>query len=344
MNSPRGRIVKQMQLVFAISLGLGPGRAIAETIRVPADHPTIQGAIEAACDGDTIIVSPGTYCEIINFLGKAITVRSTNPYNPSIVPATIIEGTVTFSPGEGPSGTLCGLTIRGPEGNAAIRSVSSSPTVANCIIPYYGFGHAIDCAGGAPTFVNSRIELMRPDTHQQLVRCVDTLATFTDCRIGVGEGDTYNLDGSHQPGVNTFVEFNPERSNGAVYSVEDGRMIPTRRARAGRRGNERAPRVRRPSRHRRPRSNHRFLEPTRLEAPPPQVKPDLPNPKPMCATCWSSPCLCYQKQIWSPPARWCWPRGGLPSRPWKLHPTAADPSLPYIAPHLLNPGSRPCLP
>ena len=37
----------------------------AETIRVPADHGTIQGAIAAARDGDRIVVSAGTYRERI---------------------------------------------------------------------------------------------------------------------------------------------------------------------------------------------------------------------------------------------------------------------------------------
>ena len=38
------------------------------TIWVPDDYPTIQGAIDAALDGDTVIFRPGTYVENINFL------------------------------------------------------------------------------------------------------------------------------------------------------------------------------------------------------------------------------------------------------------------------------------
>lgn len=43
------------------------------TIHVPADYSTIQAAINAASNGDTIVVAPGTYQENINFQGKAIT-------------------------------------------------------------------------------------------------------------------------------------------------------------------------------------------------------------------------------------------------------------------------------
>lgn len=62
------------------------------TILVPGDYSTIQGAINAAGNGDTVIVSPGTYTENINMLGKAITLRSTDPLDGNVVLSTIIDG------------------------------------------------------------------------------------------------------------------------------------------------------------------------------------------------------------------------------------------------------------
>ena len=65
--------------------------AQAAIINVPGDQPDIQTAINVAVNGDEIIVASGTYLETINFLGKAITVRSTDSNNPGVVLNTIIN-------------------------------------------------------------------------------------------------------------------------------------------------------------------------------------------------------------------------------------------------------------
>jgi len=128
----------------------------APVITVPGDFPTIQAAIDAAEDGDVIVVDPGIYRENIDFRGKAITLRSTAPDDPQVVAATVIDGgnngsVVTFRDGETAESVLSGFTITGGSGTwerlelefegekrevegyrgGGILVIGSSPTIKN---------------------------------------------------------------------------------------------------------------------------------------------------------------------------------------------------------------------
>jgi hypothetical protein len=63
-------------LGLLLAFSFVPATLAQQTIHVPADRPTIQAGVNAANNGDTVLVSPGTYNENIDFLGKAITVTS----------------------------------------------------------------------------------------------------------------------------------------------------------------------------------------------------------------------------------------------------------------------------
>jgi hypothetical protein len=114
----------------------------AKTINVPADSSSIQGGINGAVDGDTVLVSPGTYYEHdIDFLGKAITVTGTDPEDSAVVAATVVDGDSLGSvfhlhSREDSTSVLQGLTITGGRANpgGGIRCSDSSPTIAYCVI------------------------------------------------------------------------------------------------------------------------------------------------------------------------------------------------------------------
>jgi len=111
-------------------------------IIVPVDYGTIQGAINAASEKETIIVEPGMYNENIDFGGKNITLRSIKPENKIVVKRTIIQGdgtssVVRFAGTEDPNCRLAGFTITGgnvPGGGGGIRGLWTNATVANCIV------------------------------------------------------------------------------------------------------------------------------------------------------------------------------------------------------------------
>ena len=106
-------------------------------VTVPDRYPTIQEAIDAASDGDEIVIQVGVYRENIDFKGKNITLRSTDPDDPAIVSETIIDGggsgiVVSFRSGEGEGAVLSGLTIT--RGSGIVISGFSSPVIEKCTI------------------------------------------------------------------------------------------------------------------------------------------------------------------------------------------------------------------
>ena len=100
-----------VQLVF-ISLMLRSLVAGQVTIHVPADQASIQAAINAAHNGDTVLVAPGTYRENINFNGKAISVTSSDGAAVTIVDGGGNASVVTFDSSETSQAVLNGFTIQ----------------------------------------------------------------------------------------------------------------------------------------------------------------------------------------------------------------------------------------
>ena len=117
-----------------------------QIIHVPADQPTIQAGINAAADGDTVLVDPGTYIENVNFNGKNITVASLflTTLDTSYISQTIIDanenGTaVIINTGEDSTTLLCGFTIQNGysidwDGGGGIYCEDSSPKLKHLII------------------------------------------------------------------------------------------------------------------------------------------------------------------------------------------------------------------
>ncbi len=156
--------------------------ALAQVVNVPDDWPSIQLAVNNCPDGGTVVIEPGTYTGADNrnirinltTVIKNITITSTDPTNPAIVNATVIDcdnagRAFVFEMGETNKTVVTGLTIINGNGGAFKDQVGfiggalyftngSSPVISNCVIAdsSASFGGAIAVAnsGSAPRIKN----------------------------------------------------------------------------------------------------------------------------------------------------------------------------------------------
>ncbi len=170
-------------LVILICGGLlTPGPAAER--HVPGEYGSIQQAIDAAQDGDVVLVQPGSYRECIRFRGKAITVRAADLGGGEALRKTAIVGRakgscVVFDQGETSESILEGFALSEGQGSTVtsetgsftagggVLCVNSSPTIRRCWIiasrATYGGGIAMFGACQA-RIVNCLIT----DNHAQL--------------------------------------------------------------------------------------------------------------------------------------------------------------------------------
>jgi phosphohistidine swiveling domain-containing protein len=111
---------------------LAPMPVDAATINVPADYVTIQQAINAATDSDTVLVAPGVYNESINFLGKAIAVTSSDGPLTTIITSDPSSDLVTFNSDEAAASVLEGFRLEG--GWMAVHCADAAPTIRHNIL------------------------------------------------------------------------------------------------------------------------------------------------------------------------------------------------------------------
>jgi len=149
-------------LVFGFCAAVGN----AAVLRVPADFATIQGAIIAAAHGDIVQVAAGTYVENIDFLGKAIQVRSEQGPEVTIIDGNRSGPVVKLTSGESRLSLLNGFTIQNgfafelSQRGGGIRIENSSPTITgNVITSNWAFngGAGISSTFGSPLIQGNKI-------------------------------------------------------------------------------------------------------------------------------------------------------------------------------------------
>ena len=129
-----------MSLLAGVVVLVAAPASAGVVINVPAQHATIQAAIDAASNGDTVVVGPGTYAERIDFKGKAIEVRSSAGPATTIIDGGGLPNVVTFKSGESRSSILRGFTVtKGAHGQDRFRGIGilidqASPTVVGNVV------------------------------------------------------------------------------------------------------------------------------------------------------------------------------------------------------------------
>jgi outer membrane protein assembly factor BamB len=183
------------KVIVTVSILLIISNAFCSELSVPGQYLTIQAAIDASTAGDTVIISPGTYSGTgnynITFSGKAVTVRSIDPNDWSVVESTIIDCNRL---GRGftidANVVIDGLTIThgygGPAcGGIYIQNGSNAPLIRNCDITDNnciseggGIGSAVS---SAPIIIGCKIRGNRAGRYGGGIYCGP--ARIIDCNI-----------------------------------------------------------------------------------------------------------------------------------------------------------------
>jgi hypothetical protein len=185
--------------VFALVLAAGLAAAVnADTICVcwdgSGDYLTIQEGIDAAADGDEVVVCDGTYTgsgnKDLDFHGKAITVRSASGDPGACIIDCENDGRgFYFHSGETNDAIVAGLTITNGHAydGAGVYCYGSSPTIVNCAITanatVWGGGGGVRCYGDSPTISNCTITGNTADYNGGGICCDPGSPTICNCTI-----------------------------------------------------------------------------------------------------------------------------------------------------------------
>jgi len=141
---------------------------------------TIQKAINAAKDGDVVMVWPAVYEEEVDFAGKAITVQSAAEAAVVLAPRGYA---FSFFKGEGADSVLRNFVIRG--GEYGIFCNGASPTLTNLTIVDNQFG--IAAYGGADPNISNCI--LWYNENGDLFQCRARYSCFRDADETDGQGN-----------------------------------------------------------------------------------------------------------------------------------------------------------
>lgn len=129
--------------LFLVSILLSSA-AYSATLHVPSEYSTIQKAVDAAVDGDEVLVAPGTYNENVRIENKKVHLTSEEGPESTFIYGDYSSGPVVLLRNSSPS--LSGFTIcNGSNKGVHCRSTESCQVFNNIII---NNAHGIEITGG----------------------------------------------------------------------------------------------------------------------------------------------------------------------------------------------------
>ncbi len=240
---------KRIVGVFLLAgLLLGPAAAVADVITVcwdgSGDYLTIQQGLDAAVNGDEVVVCDGTYAgannKNLDFGGKAITVRSENGPDNCIIDCQDDGRGFYFHTGETAVSVVDGFTITNGyasdgTGGGVYCENYSSPTITNCTITentaagyWASYGGGIYCDYSSPTITNCTITGNVVVGQGAVavgggVYCWSGDLTITNCTItgntGGEDGGGVSCTGYSNPTItNCTIADNTADFSGGVFS------------------------------------------------------------------------------------------------------------------------------
>jgi ribosomal protein L24E len=211
------------------------------------DFDNIQAAVDAANNGDEIVVMPGTYTgtgnEVVDMDGKEIWLHSSKGAQVTIINGEDARRGIYCGNNETSNTIIEGFTITNgdawvgssPQDGGGIRCENSSPTITNCIISdnLANYGGGIECRYSSPKIINCTISNNTAINGGGGFRCDvgDSNPTLENCifenNTAINGGGMFNLDSSSGPSLTNCIFTGNTASNngGGMYNLNNSTTL-----------------------------------------------------------------------------------------------------------------------